>query len=125
MNTPARPDREPARPDSQETASPSKQLLEEVVRQTLVESAPAGEQESLELERLIAVARRHRAERLPTGPIVGELVETLLLARFPRLPATPQFWDAVSAEIAASLMDDPHQMELLERFWSKLCDKAA
>ena len=114
------------RPTPSETrALPSKDVLEEVLRQTLVDADLAKEMEELDLLSLIEVARRHRGTIRPTAPILRELVASLLTSRFPGLEESPGFRDTVAKEIASTLMDDPYQRELMQRFWSKLCDRAA
>jgi hypothetical protein len=104
---------------------PSKSVFEEVLRETLLNSDQPHQGEIVEIDLLIAVARRHRGEALQTDPIVSELVGTLLRSRFPNLRASPTFWDEVADEIAKTLMEDPRQNALLHRFWTKLCEKAA
>jgi hypothetical protein len=126
MNSSAtpQPDRYKPTPDGPQ-AMPSKEVLEQVLRQTLADADLADGANASDLSALIEVARRHPGAAHPTTRIVCELVGTLLESRFPRLQVTLQFRETVALEIASTLMDDPYQRDLLDRFWSKLSDKAA
>jgi hypothetical protein len=107
------------------TDLPSKEVFEDVLRETLLNTDQQLETSAIEMDLLIAVARRYPGEALRTEPIVSELVEALLKSRFSNLSASTKFWDEAADEIARTLMDDPCQNALLHGFWSKLCEKAA
>jgi hypothetical protein len=104
---------------------PSKEVLEEVLRQTLADVDVGDQTNASELSSLIDVARRHQGETRPTTTILCQLVGVLLESRFPVLQGVPEFRDTVTREIASTLVDDPYQRDLVQRLWSKLCDKAA
>jgi hypothetical protein len=126
MNSSAAPQPDRDKPASDGTpAIPSKEVLEDILRQTLAEADVSAGADVSALRLLVDVARRHRGVVRPTAAIVRELVGTLLETRFPPLQASPQFRDTVALEIAATLLDDPYQRDLLHRLWSKLCDKVA
>jgi hypothetical protein len=116
---------DPSRASNASADLPSKAVFEEVLRATLLNSDQPLDAAVVEIDLLIAVARRYRGESLRSEPIVSELVGTFLKSRFPHLRAPSTFWDEVAREIAKTLMEDPRQNALMHGFWSKLCDKAA
>jgi hypothetical protein len=99
---------------------PARDLLEQVLRQTLNGASETADPAALEA--LSLVAARHRGRPLELQPVAVDLVHAVLSAQFPG-----QFGDAagareLSAEIARTLFDDPPSRHRLEALWSRLAE---
>lgn len=96
-------------------------LLEQVLRQTLNGAAPKALDPS-DLEALRGVARRHRGEPLVLEPTTVELIHAVLCAHFPKPFASGASGKAMSAEIAQTLFEDPTSRRRLEALWKQLTE---
>ncbi len=98
------------------------QLLEQVLSETVLNAPGTGDPMAPEeMEALYEVARRHPGKPLTLQPVAVELVEALLMRRFPD-QADREFWKHLANRIATTLMDDPPTQERLAVFWASLRD---
>jgi hypothetical protein len=110
-------------PDSTAAARVDDELLEEVLRATLL-AENADKLSPAEMAAFVDVARLHRNCPLCSEPIAVELVSSLLRVRFGTLMAAPELRREVSQRIASTLFDDPREQLFLQRFWQKLREAA-
>jgi hypothetical protein len=119
-----------SRPFAEKEADPrasakneSQQLLDEVLQATLQLSNPDEPLRPDEMRKLVAVARRRKADPF-TVETVAELVETVLRLRFRRVVESTSLWERMTRQIAATIFDDPRTKEGMRTFWLRLCEVA-
>lgn len=100
----------------------ARELLDEVLQETLAVASDAAPLKAEELQALIEIVRRHRGEMAEPG--VLDLVECLLGMRFSGLSKSKSHWDSVVQQIAKTLLEDPPTKERLGLFWKRLHEAA-
>ncbi|MBP86815.1 MAG: hypothetical protein CMJ64_08870 [Planctomycetaceae bacterium] len=106
-----------------EAAEPgARELLDEVLRETLSVASDSDPLKAVELQKLIDVVRRYGDEMAEAG--VLDLVQCLLGMRFRGLSKNKSHWDNVAQEITRTLLEDPPSEERLRLFWRRLCEAA-
>lgn len=109
-------------PDGPPAESASRQELLEQVLQATLAFGPGNEQLRPEdLNVLLSVARRRRAEPL-SQETVTELVAAILRQRFRSLATTRDQWDRLTGQIAETMWQDPQTQPRLHDLWTKLCE---
>ena len=102
-------------------ASPSRELLEQVVRRTLAEQdggdLPAGMERALH-----DIACRQRARSQPWDTAVVELVDQVLESWFAGNLLTIDSRRKMATEIADVLVHDPVAGDRLRRFWERISE---
>ena len=101
-------------------AETQKELLDQVLRETVAASEDLDALDAGEREVLLAVAERYRGSSLSLDPIAVELVERLLRFRMGELSSSDKFWREMSTWIARTLMEDPESKTRLESLWNNL-----
>jgi hypothetical protein len=96
--------------------------MESVLAET-IRCLEAGSYGPQELEALLGVVRTYDGQSHTTRPLVTELIGTLLDFDFPDIARVPALKNEIAAQIAKSLLDDPHQSEVLQRFLVCLCER--
>jgi hypothetical protein len=116
----------PSRRDASDAAGvvPDSSLLEEVLKETLASGSSGEAIRAEDLSPLVDVARRHRGVQLELEPVVVELVESILKARFGHMSRSPELWRHVSLQIASTLYESSENRERLKRFWDHLSELA-
>jgi len=106
-----------------ETAEPgTRELLDEVLQETLSVVSDSDPLNAEELHKLIDVVRRYGEKMAEAG--VFDLVQCLLGMRFGGLSKNKSHWDNVAQEITRTLLEDPPSEERLRLFWRRLIEAA-
>ncbi len=105
-------------PDSPPAAT--RELLEQVLRQTIAASETTEGLEENERTALRSVVDRHGGTPLSLEPIAVELIEAMLRLRMAALSKSDKFWKELSLWIAQTMMDDPDSKSRLESLWANL-----
>jgi hypothetical protein len=103
------------------SSSPSRELLEQVVRRTLADQ-DGGELPAALERTLHDIACRQRAQSQPWETVVVELVDQVLESWFPAKLLTTESRRKMAAEIADALMHDPVAGARLRRFWERISE---
>jgi hypothetical protein len=110
-----------------EQRSPSgesyRELLDEVLQQTLVSRDEKTRERLESIEELLEVARRRRGEAFSLDPIGIELVQTVLRTPFRALMAGDDQWQEMTAQIARTLCEDPVAYDRLNTLWRRLGER--
>jgi hypothetical protein len=110
-----------------EQRSPSgesyRELLDEVLQQTLVSRDEKTRERLESIEELLEVARRRRGEAFTLDPIGIELVQTVLRTPFRALMAGDDQWQEMTAQIARTLCEDPVAYDRLNTLWRRLGER--
>lgn len=110
-------------PGGGETTEPgARQLLDEVLQETVSVLSDSDPLKAEELNTLIDVVRRHGDKMAEAG--VFDLVQCLLRMRFGGLSKNKSQGDNVAQEITRTLLDDPPSEERLRLFWGRLHEAA-
>lgn len=99
---------------------PARDLLEQVLRQTL--NGDSETLDSADLEALGRVAARHRGQPLELEPVAVDLVHSILSVQFSEQFGSVPAAKELSAEIARTLFEDPPSRQRLEALWSRLAE---
>lgn len=114
----------PGQHDEQSFSSESyRELLDEVLQQTLVSRDEETRQRLESLDELLEVARRRRGEAFALDPIGIELVQTVLRTPFRALMAGDDQWQEMTAQIARTLCEDPVAYDRLNNLWRRLGER--
>ena len=116
---------QPAKPAQEVSAPPPgsgtvKDLLEQVLQQTAVNSLADPKSNEAVRKALTDVALQHRDRPLDFEPVVVDLVHATLANQFPMYHSAQRDWRAVSIRIARVLWDDPVSQERLRQLWEEL-----
>jgi hypothetical protein len=100
-----------------------RELLDEVLKQTLVSRDEQTRERLESLDELLEVARRRRGEPFALDPIGIELVETVLRTPFRALLASDDQWHEMTGQIARTLCEDPVAYDRLSTLWRRLGER--
>jgi hypothetical protein len=100
-----------------------RELLDEVLKQTLVSRDEQTRERLESLEELLEVARRRRGEAFALDPIGIELVQTVLRTPFRALLAGDEQWQEMTGQIARTLCEDPVAYDRLNTLWRRLGER--
>jgi hypothetical protein len=111
-------------PDSQPRPSRgdsvSRRVLEDVLKQTASLYSFEPPTDPGDLVVLKDVARRHPRAPFALDPVVVQLVRALLGRQLAGLWTSEDHLNAVSAQIAETLFENPETNERLEKLWTRL-----
>ncbi len=96
-------------------------LFDQVLDETL---SVAGESPAInpeDLQSLIKVAGRHADCPLTLDPVLIEIVQAILDARFNTKPVAANLWNAMARRVAETLWEDQPSRERIQKFWLRLC----
>lgn len=98
------------------------QLLEQVIRQTLMlDQSSAAENQAL-VQALREVALRHQGADFALDPITVEMVEAIFSTQFSGPAAASKQWQAISRRVAETLYEDPVSHDRLAALWARLAE---
>jgi hypothetical protein len=100
-----------------------RELLDEVLQQTLVSRDEETRQRLESLDGLLEIARRRHGEEFALDPIGIELVETVLRTPFRALLASEDQWHEMTGQIARTLCEDPVAYDRLNNLWRRLRER--
>lgn len=112
-----------SRVDSEE-ARQQRELLDQVIRETLSHTQEDFAVNSAEYTGLLQVGLRHRGKECDDS-IVQELVDSLLERLFQQPALQPEIRSEMAQDIGSTLVEDPTSRDLLQQLWSdiqKKCD---
>lgn len=95
-------------------------LLERVLSRTTDGAAAEAELTTLEWTALREVAQRYSGQSLELEPVGLALVRAILTTSFPQRMMAETTFEQMTAEIAATLFDDPWARKRLETLWARL-----
>jgi hypothetical protein len=98
-------------------------LLDEVLKKTLVSRDDETRERLESLEELLKVARRRRREAFSLDPVGIELVQSVLRTPFRALLASEDQWRAMTTQVARTLCEDPASYDRLSTLWRRLVDR--
>src|SRR5687768_405504 len=119
-------DQDSSRPHDEQrtpTGESYRELLDEVLKQTLVSRDDQTRERLESLDELLEVARRRRGEAFALDPIGIELVQTVLRIPFRALLASEDQWHAMTDQIARTLCEDPVAYDRLSTLWRRLGER--
>jgi hypothetical protein len=100
-----------------------RELLDEVLKQTLISRDEQTRERLESLEELLEVARRRRGEAFALDPIGIELVQSVLRTPFRALLASEEQWHEMTGQIARTLCEDPVAYDRLNTLWRRLGER--
>jgi hypothetical protein len=100
-----------------------RELLDEVLKQTLLSRDDQTRQRLESLDELLEVARRRRGEAFTLDPVGIELVQTVLRTPFRALLASEDQWHEMTEQIARTLCEDPVAYDRLSTMWRRLGER--
>jgi len=117
---------QPIRADSlvKKRSAPDREFLEKVLEETLLAADGSEKVTQADLEAVQGVARRFGGQPFKLEPVAVELVQAILSSYFRTPPNSPEPWQAMSVEIAQSLLEDPVLKERLEALWLRLIEES-
>lgn len=98
------------------------QLLEQVIRQTLMLDQSSAAENEAQIQALHAVAVRHRGVEFALDPIAVEMVQAIFSAQFSGPSAASDRWQAISRRVAETLYEDPVSRDRLAALWARLAE---
>jgi hypothetical protein len=108
--------------DPHDEAPREADVLDQIVRATIVSAESQPPITSEEMAALKAVASRWGDVALTLDPIAVELVEAIILANYGQLNRSPEQWRAASTRIAKHLVDSPATNARLNNLWRRLIE---
>jgi hypothetical protein len=98
------------------------QLLEQVIRQTLMLDQSTAAENHVQVQALREVASRHGGAEFALDPIAVEMVQAIFSAQFSGSSAASDRWQTVSRRVAETLYEDPVSRDRLAALWARLAE---
>lgn len=95
-------------------------VLQRVLDQSISRLSDESDPIPIDLESLLAIARRHAGSPLTLEPIAVELVEAVLTEALGWGWQRPEQWRPLSRQLAQTVINDGRSFERMERLWRRL-----
>jgi len=98
------------------------ELLDRIVKETMLVEATGNEDDGEELRLLRQVAARYPRTAFNLEPIAVEMVRAVVGLHYRETVDSDEAWQAMTQGIAQTLFDDPRSRERLQAIWHRLSE---